>query len=163
MVSERVWQAVESCAQGFGYELVDLDQTPSGILRVFIDIPDGRRLIGIEDCETLSNQLLHELPVEGVEFARLEVSSPGFDRRLRSPRDFTRFAGQRIKLRLRRPLGNRRNFEGPLAVAPSPTDGARFQLEFEGAAGELQTLDFDCPDVDEARLVPDFPKKEKRR
>ena len=73
MVSERVLQAVESCAQGFGYELVDLDQTPSGILRVFIYIPDGSRLIGIEDCETLSNQLLHELPVEGVEFARLEV------------------------------------------------------------------------------------------
>ncbi|MEY3095087.1 MAG: ribosome maturation factor RimP [Burkholderiaceae bacterium] len=163
MLSERVWQTIEASAQGFGYDLVDLDQTPAGILRVFIDVADGSRLITVDDCEALSNQLVHELPVEGIEFSRLEVSSPGFDRRLRTAQDFTRFAGQRIKLRLRRPMGNRRNFEGPLALLEDPRDGARFQVLFEGAGGETLALDFDCSDVDEARLVPDFPKKEKRR
>ncbi len=163
MLSERVWQTIEASAQGFGYDLVDLDQTPAGILRVFIDVADGSRLITVDDCEALSNQLVHELPVEGIDFARLEVSSPGFDRRLRTAQDFTRFAGQRIKLRLRRPMGNRRNFEGPLVLPDSPRDGARFQVLFEGVGGETLALDFDCPDVDEARLVPDFPKKEKRR
>jgi hypothetical protein len=48
----------------------------------------------------------------------LEVSSPGVDRPLRSQRDFCRFAGEEITLRLRLPLAGRRNFQGILGIEP---------------------------------------------
>ncbi|MEY4725060.1 MAG: hypothetical protein RL043_1209, partial [Pseudomonadota bacterium] len=70
MVTDRTWQAVEAGVSTLGFELVDCEQTPGGILRVFIDVPTGERLIDIKDCEQVSNQLVHQLPVEGVDFDR---------------------------------------------------------------------------------------------
>lgn len=70
--------------------------------------------VNIEDCEKVSRQLTYVLTVENIEYNRLEVSSPGLDRPLKSDNDFKRFAGQDIKLRLREPLKGRRNFEGTL-------------------------------------------------
>jgi len=157
-MTDRVWDAISKCAAGFGYELVDLEHGQGGLLRVFIDISDGSRLVSIEDCEALSNQLVHQLPVEGIEFERLEVSSPGFDRRLRRDRDFERFEGERIRVKLRHPVGNRRNFEGPFERAEG-----HYRLVFEGPEGKEMVLDFELNDVDEARLVPNDPWKEKRR
>lgn len=109
------WIAIDRAVADLGFELVDLEQSQAGLLRVFIDIADGSRLITVEDCELTSRQLVHQLPVEGIDFARLEISSPGMDRRLSRPRHFERFMGERIKIKLRRPLGGRRQFEGHLA------------------------------------------------
>lgn len=112
----------ERTLAAMGYELVDIEFGQRGLLRVFIDAPAGIR---IEDCEAVSRQLTHLFAVESVEYARLEVSSPGLDRPLRKPEDFVRFQGQRAKLRLREAFRGRRNFEGVLTVEP---DGA-FGLE----------------------------------
>ncbi len=104
---------IERTLAGMGYELVDLEYAQNGLLRVFIDGPSG---IAIEDCEKVSRQLSHVLTVEDVDYARLEVSSPGVDRPLRKPADFERFAGAEISIRLRRPFEGRRNFEGVLTL-----------------------------------------------
>ena len=47
----------------------------------------------LDDCERVSRQLQRVLEVEGIDYDRLEVSSPGLDRPLKKPADFARFAG----------------------------------------------------------------------
>lgn len=104
---------IERTLAGMGYELVDVEYAQNGLLRVYIDAPPG---ISLDDCEKVSRQLSRVLEVEGVDYARLEVSSPGLDRPLKKPADFERFAGADVSVRLRRALEGRRNFEGVLTL-----------------------------------------------
>ena len=104
---------IERALSGMGYEVVDVEFAQDGLLRVYIDSPAG---ITLDDCEKASRQLSHVLAVEDVDYARLEVSSPGLDRPLRKAADFDRFAGAEVSVRLRRPLDGRRNFDGVLTV-----------------------------------------------
>src|ERR1700710_938011 len=102
---------LEKTVTQIGYELVDLEMSNRGkMLRLFIDKPEG---ITVEDCATVSNHVSQLLSVEmDLDYDRLEVSSPGLDRVLKKPADFARFIGQRIKLKLRLPVGGRKNFIG---------------------------------------------------
>jgi ribosome maturation factor RimP len=113
---------VERTIGPLGYELVDIEFGPRGLLRVFIDSIAG---IQIEDCEAVSRQLSHVFTVDDIDYGRLEVSSPGLDRPLKQARDFVRFAGSLVTIRLRQPFQGRRNFEGLLTVEES----SRFGLE----------------------------------
>ncbi len=108
------WQStVETTVLGMGYEVVDVEMAAGGVLRVYIDHPEGIRM---EDCEKVSRQLSHVLVVDDVDYRRLEVSSPGLDRPLKKPSDFVRFAGHEVSVKLKRPLQGRRHFEGVLQV-----------------------------------------------
>ena len=129
-----------------GYELVDLQvSNRGGLLRLFIDKPGG---IGLEDCAAVSRQLARVLEVEGVEYDRLEVSSPGLDRPLRKAQDFARFAGQKADVRMRTAdASGRRRFVG---VLRGENEG-RVSLELDG-----QTVALAIEDIDRARLVPEL-------
>jgi ribosome maturation factor RimP len=107
---------IEPAVAGLGYELVDVQASNGGrLLRVFIDKPGG---INVDDCAMVSRQLTRVLPVEGVDFERLEVSSPGLDRPLRKAGDFSRFAGRRAEVRMRTPdATGRRKFVGVIRRA----------------------------------------------
>jgi len=141
-ISEReTWIRVS--LEGLGYELVDLESSRSGLLRIFIDSPRG---ITVEDCAKVSNHLTRAFAVEGIEYERLEVSSPGLDRALKRLEDFERFAGREASLKLKLPRDGRRRFEGKLVGV----DGGRIILDVEG---QRQHLEFD--EIDRARLVPD--------
>ena len=116
-MSVQLFQLVEQSVVPLGYELVDVELS-GGIIRVFIDWPAQKESrITIEDCEQVSRQLSQVMMVENVDYKRLEVSSPGVDRRLRKPGDFERFVGHRVNVRLRMPFGGRRHWEGELARA----------------------------------------------
>jgi ribosome maturation factor RimP len=128
---------------GLGYELVDLESSRGGLLRIFIDAPAG---ITVEDCARVSNHLTRAFAVEGIDYERLEVSSPGLDRPLKRLEDFTRFAGQVASVRLKLPRDGRRRYEGKLAGVE---DGS-VVLEVEG-----ERCRFAFADIDRARLVPD--------
>jgi len=151
--SVLLYPLVEKTVTGLGYELVDMEQAARGLLRVFIDtLPDHARPVTVEDCETVTHQLLHVLTVENVNYERLEVSSPGLDRPLKKLADYTRFAGQEavVKLRMAMPgAANRKSFQGILH-AP---EGETLKLEFEGTEGPA-VLEFSLAEVDKARLVP---------
>jgi ribosome maturation factor RimP len=134
---------LEKTLAGLGYELVDYERPGRGaLMRVFIDKPGG---VNIDDCAAVSNHLSHVLMVENVNYERLEVSSPGLDRPLKKARDFERFAGQRVRVKLRVPLAGQRNFSGVLRY----TGADRVELEVEG-----RTVAFDLANVDKARLIP---------
>src|ERR1043166_6350053 len=111
-----VHSVVEPVVAGMGYELVELQAANGGrMLRLFIDKPGG---IGVEDCAAVSRQLSRVFEVEGVDYERLEVSSPGLDRPLRKSADFARFAGHKADVKMRTPdASGRRRFVGVLRGA----------------------------------------------
>jgi ribosome maturation factor RimP len=129
---------------GLGYELVDVEISRGGLMRLFIDSPKG---ISVEDCARVSNHLTRAFAVEGIDYERLEVSSPGLDRPLKRPEDYTRFAGSLATLRLKLPRNGQRRFEGRVVGM----DGAEVVLEIEG-----QQQRFAIDDIDRARLVPEI-------
>lgn len=139
-----VMMLVEKTVSGLGYELVDLERAGRGLLRVFIDKPEG---ITVDDCQVVSNQLTRLFMVENVDYERLEVSSPGLDRPLKKEADFARFAGEKAQVRLRVPLNGRKNFVGDIVAV---SEGV-LCLDVEGVRFEIE-----LGNVDKARLVPTF-------
>jgi len=141
-----VEQVLEETVTGLGYELVDVEYGARGFLRVFIDHPAEKDAhITLEDCELVTRQLQRVLPVEGIDYDRLEVSSPGLDRVLKKPADFRRFAGEKAEVKLRVPLEGRRRFTG---VVQGASDDA-LELDVEG-----KVHSFPFSNLDKARLVP---------
>ncbi|MFM9912194.1 MAG: ribosome maturation factor RimP [Methylophilaceae bacterium] len=129
-----------------GYELVDLEMSNRGkLLRLFIDKPEG---INVEDCALVSNHVSNLLAVEmDIDYDRLEVSSPGLDRVVKKTADFERFAGQRIKLKLRVPMSSKKNFAGLL----KGVEGEDVLLE--SATGIER---FALSNIEKARLQPEL-------
>jgi ribosome maturation factor RimP len=108
-MSKDVGAIVSDSVTGLGYELVDFERTAAGMLRVYIDKPDG---ITVEDCADVSNHLSRVFFVENIDFSRLEISSPGLDRPLKTVADFVRFTGHAAKVKLNAMIENRRRFDG---------------------------------------------------
>ena len=139
-----VVKLVEMTVSGLGYELVDFERSGRGLLRIFIDQPEG---ISVDDCQVVSNQLTRLFVVENVAYDRLEVSSPGLDRPLKKEADFVRFAGEMAQLKLRMPLAGRKNFVGIIG----PVSDGILQLDVEGSQ-----VGIELSNLDKARLVPTF-------
>lgn len=177
------WQSVvERTVTGLGYELVDVERVGGGLVRVTIDRVAGDprgEFVVVDDCERVTRQLQHVLEVEGLDYGRLEVSSPGLDRPLRKEGDFRRFAGETVALTLREPFRGRKRFQGVLlapagdaaegtgwrlvlAAAPAggpATKGARRAGKAAAPAASAEpesdpVLEFRLDEVREARLVP---------
>ena len=137
---------IEKLVTQLGYELVDFETVNGGqILRIYIDKGD---LIDIEDCTKVSNHVNNVLSVEtDYDYERLEVSSPGLDRVIKKLNDFDRFKGEKIKIKTRFAIENRKNFKGIL----SGTKGESIMIEFDN-----ESLLIDFENIDKARLDPDY-------
>lgn len=172
-------QTVEQTVTGLGYDLVDLDRSAGGLLRVTIDWPwesgQPERFVTVEDCERITRQLQYLLEVENVDYRRLEVGSPGIDRPLRHENDFVRFAGQVVDVTLKAPIGaaagavgvaaSRKKFRGTLERAE---DGVGWQVVWsdepvrkpgqrvskKAPPPPVQALGFALDEIREARLAP---------
>ncbi len=157
-------QVIANVVENLGYHLIDIEREGRGLLRVTIENQDFNVLITVGDCEKVSHQLTYILPVENIPFERLEVSSPGVDRILKTAQDFERFKGLEITLKLHVAMGNRKNFSGILQGLVSgdlQSRDAVWGLFIEPKPGEEAMLEFSLADVDKARLVPvlDFKGK----
>lgn len=116
MNKEAINAIIERVTSREGLELVHwetIGPKNNFILRIFIDKPAG---VTHNDCEIVSRQVGTLLDVEDLipNPYILEVSSPGVDRPLYKPADYTRFAGSRVKLKTFRPINGQRNFHGRL-------------------------------------------------
>lgn len=179
---------VEKTVTGFGYDLVEIERSAGGLLRVTIDHPWSPeceqgvdQFVTVEDCEKVTRQLQFVLEVDGIEYKRLEVSSPGIDRPLRHQRDFERFEGSVIDITLKAPMGtaaqgqvnaNRKKFRGTLErVVPAEGAGqavAGWQIVWSDepvakpgqrvskkrVPAPLQALGFTLDELRDARLAP---------
>ncbi len=183
-------EIVEQTVGGLGYDLVEVERSAGGLLRITIDLPwtppvEGApvvdQFINVEDCEKVNRQLQFALEVDGAEYKRLEVSSPGIDRPLRHLQDYVRFAGQVVDITLKAPIGaaasgavnaNRKKFRGTLervvAADGAVQGGLGWQIVWSDAPevkpGQkvskkrvlppLQAMGFTLDEVREARLAP---------
>ena len=137
ILRERLIALIEPLVGRLGYELVELEHTAgrgSAVVRLFIDRPDG---VGLEDCERVSREVSALLDVEDpIPTAyTLEVSSPGFDRVLRTQAHFARFVGSRVAVELAAPREGRRRYTGRLLSADEggialEVDGQRVAMSF---------------------------------
>ena len=177
---------VAQTVAGLGYDLVEIERSAGGLLRITIDLPwtppaEGvvpvEQFVNVEDCEKVTRQLQFALEVDGIEYKRLEVSSPGIDRPLRHAQDFERFAGQVIDITLKAPMGaaangqvnaNRKKFRGTLerviaadgatgwqivwSDAPEPKPGQK--VSKKRVPPPLQALGFSLDELRDARLAP---------
>jgi ribosome maturation factor RimP len=150
---DALMRLLEPPIEALGYELVDLEFAQAGrggILRIFIDrrAPDSGAGITVDDCANVSHAVSQVLetqdPIKG--HYTLEVSSPGFDRILRTRAHFERFVGERIFAELKLPIAGRRRFVGELkAIA-----GDAIVVEVDGTAHSLP-----LERIQKARLRPE--------
>ena len=142
-MNANIGELLQRTLPALGYELVDVDVSARGkLVRVFIDKPGG---VNVEDCAQVSSHLTHLFAAEGIDYERLEVSSPGLDRPLKKEADFVRFDGMEAKLKLREPIGNSRRVKGILRGVDSGI------LRLETVEG---THAIPLANIDKARLVP---------
>jgi ribosome maturation factor RimP len=180
-------EIVEQTVVGLGYDLVDIERSAGGLLRITIDLPwtppqegaepAAEQFVNVEDCEKVTRQLQFALEVDGVEYKRLEVSSPGIDRPLKTENDFVRFTGQVIDITLKAPIGeaaagqvnaNRKKFRGTLERTQGEDGAQGWQIvwrdEPDAKPGQriskkraqppLQALGFTRDELRDARLAP---------
>ena len=177
-------QVVEQTVTGLGYDLVEIERSAGGLLRVTIDLPWAppaadapaplvEQFVTVEDCEKVTRQLQFALEVDGAEYKRLEVSSPGIDRPLRHEQDFVRFAGAVIDITLKAPIGaaaagqvnaTRKKFRGTLERAESggwqivwsdePPVKPGQKVSKKRVPAPLQALGFALDELKDARLAP---------
>jgi len=167
---DRLREMADRVAHSQGLEVLEVELLGGGqtrMLRVFLDKPAAGNdpLAGVthDDCANFSREFGTILDVENVipTSYTLEVSSPGLDRKLVKPADFTRFTGSRMKLMTRQPVNHNRHFEGRLE---SFQDG-RLTLDLSvashksrrkmgDAAGKKIEIEF--ANVEKANLVPEI-------
>ena len=169
---------IEQTVTGLGYELVDIERTTGGLLRVTMDmpyVPGAEQFINAEDCEKVTRQLQFVLEVEGADYVRLEVSSPGIDRPLKREQDFERFVGELVDITLKAPIGisasagtavsaNRKKFRGTLERAETggwqivwsdePAVKPGQKVSKKRVPAPLQALGFTLDEIHQARLAP---------
>ncbi len=164
-------EIVAASVTGLGYELVDFEHSARGLMRVFIDKPDG---IGVEDCANVSNQLTRVFEVENIEFERLEVSSPGLDRPLKTLAHFQQYVGLSVRVRLNTVIEGRKRFDGVIetvdgetivfGLREDETDAKAGQhvkkvskTKRAGAdAGATKTIRVPIESIDKTRLIPEI-------
>ncbi len=185
----EIGRIVQETVEGLGYEFVEFERLQRGLMRVTID-SDAEGGVSVDDCETVSDQITHLFTVEDVDYERLEVSSPGVDRPLKSMRDFARFAGKPAHVELYEPLhtegfpeAGRRKLDGiiigvegeegnqcvrfsfeELDIARTPSQAARARTAKTAKVKAAPVVvTFAVEDIDRAHLIAqlDFKGKQK--
>ena len=150
---DALMRLLEPPIEALGFDVVDIEFAQAGrggVLRIFIDrrAQDSGPGITVDDCANVSHAVSQVLetqdPIKG--HYTLEVSSPGFDRILRTRAHFERFVGARIFAELKVPLDGRRRFVGELKSIAGDT----IVVEVDGKAHSLP-----LERIQKARLRPD--------
>lgn len=131
-------------------ELVDIEYVKEAgqfYLRIYIEKEGG---ISLDDCEVVSraiNPILDEKdPITDNYF--LEVCSPGLDRPLKKEKDFIRYAGRDVDIKLYKPLNGTKQLEAQLVGL---TDDKKIEVIIDD-----QKVEFDKKDIAIIRLAVKF-------
>ena len=113
---EKILQLVEPVLEDEKMELVDMEclrMKTRWVVRIFIDKEGG---ITLDDCSEISHQVGDILEVNDIPPGpyTLEVSSPGLDRPLARDKDFMKYRGHKVYVRIDEKIEGIRNFRGEL-------------------------------------------------
>ncbi|XOV78877.1 MAG: ribosome maturation factor RimP [Aestuariibacter sp.] len=148
-LNDKLTQLLEPAVEALGFELLGIEFLAAGkhsTLRLFIDHPDG---ISVDNCADVSHQVSAVLDVEdpiSTEY-NLEVSSPGMDRPLFKTAHYEAVIGEVVSIRLRVPMGNRRNFKGEVVSV----DGDKLVVQVDKDEFEIS-----INNIEKGNLVPQF-------
>lgn len=156
--ADEIAALLSPTVESLGLELLGIEYLPApggATVRLYIDVPQAQagdaepRLVGIEDCESVSREVSAQLDVEDPITGNytLEVSSPGLDRPLFGAAQFARFIGESAKVTLKLPQDGRRRLQGQILRV----DGSTVVFSVDGAEFEA-----DAANIEKARLVPDW-------
>lgn len=146
---EKLTELLSPAVEALGFELLGIEFVRAGkhsTLRLYIDSPNG---INVDDCADVSHQVSAVLDVEdpiNTEY-NLEVSSPGMDRPLFKSEHYMAIIGQEASVRLRVPMGNRRNFKGEVLAV----DNGKVTIQVDG-----ETFELVVSNIEKGNLVPRF-------
>lgn len=184
----EITRIVEETVQGLGYEFVEFERLPRGLMRITID-STAEGGVGVDDCEAVSDQITHLFTVEDIDYDRLEVASPGVERPLKRARDWQRFAGRPAHVELYEPLkaegfpeAGRRKLDGiilgiegedgnevisfsfeELNIARTPSQAAKARQTGKAKPKEQPVhVKFGISDVDRANLIAELDFKGKQ-
>lgn len=154
--TDQVIRVVEEFAlpllEEMDLELVEVQfkQESGWVLRIFIDVIDGKEGVSVDNCASVSRQVGTFLEVEDViqHAYTLEVSSPGAERPLKRLEDFVRFSGKKVRIKLNEPVDNQRVFCGLLTGVDKKNN--KITLVVDDA--EAKQRAFDLKAVARARL-----------
>lgn len=149
--AQRVFDALESRIAEMGIELIDVAFVKEGssrFLRIFIDKKGG---VSLDDCTEVSHMadpvIDDELKITSHDY--LEVSSPGLERPLKTQRDFERYEGEWIEVKLYQAQDGRKIFEGTLMPSTAETvviktnDGEELKFNMVDVARVRRMIKFD--------------------
>ncbi|MFC1821317.1 ribosome maturation factor RimP [Thermodesulfobacteriota bacterium] len=151
-IKSRVNSLVEPILEGLGYELVDIEYLSEHgrwVLRLYIDQDPG---ITLDDCSRVSREIGDLIDIKNIinhEYV-LEVSSPGLNRPLKKEKDFSRFLGRKIKVKMKNPVNGRINFSGHLKA---------FEEGTLYLAVEKEEIALSWQGIERATLVHEFADK----
>ncbi len=142
-------ELLEPVVTALGYDMLGIEylkQKDGSLLRLYIDNEAG---ITIDDCSRVNHQVIGVLDVHDPIKERyyLEVSSPGLDRPLFTMQQFERFLGEKVKMKLREKVQERRKITGVIKA-----------VEAEAVLVSEDNVDYLIPAaaIDSAHLVPDI-------
>ena len=142
--AEKVFGLIGDAVKSQGVSLWDVRLVKEGAswyLRIFIDKPEG---ISIDDCTNVSHAvepIIDEADPIDMSYY-LEVCSPGVERELTRPQHYTACEGEKVKIKLYRPVDGIKEFTGVL----QPADG-KAVIESGG-----KIYEFDFKDISKANL-----------
>ena len=115
-VETKVLEIAEPIARDLGLSIWDIEFVKEGAdhyLRIYIDKEGG---VGIDDCVDMSHAIdgpLDDADPIDVSYT-LEVSSPGAERSLKTDAHFIAYIGEKVMVKLIRPVDGEREFRGIL-------------------------------------------------
>ena len=134
-IEDRISELADPLVESEGMELIHVEcvkMKSRWIIRLFLDKEGG---ITIDDCAEISNQLGDILDVHDVPPGpyTLEVSSPGPDRPLSRDRDYNKFKGRKIHLKLIEKVSGSKNFDGILVDYIQETEEKTIIMDVGGS------------------------------
>lgn len=131
-IEDAVESLLEPILEADGIEVVDVEyvRERNWILRIYIDKEGG---VDLNDCQTISEKagaILDEKDLIPDNYM-LEVSSPGLDRVLKKDKDFIRYAGEEVDVKLFAPLEGNKGVKAFTARLKGLAEDGSLQLELE--------------------------------
>ncbi|MBR1444426.1 MAG: ribosome maturation factor RimP [Firmicutes bacterium] len=140
-ITAKVEEMVMPVAEKRNYEIVDVEyvkEGPNKYLRIYADKEGG---FSVDDCEILSRDIEKMLDSEDfIENAYiLEVSSPGIDRILKKDKEYVKYKGRTVDVKLYKALDGQKEFQGELVGLEDgkikiTTDGEELSFEKKDVA-----------------------------
>ncbi len=149
-VEKEISDIVAPVVEEMNLELVDVEYMQDGgywYVRIYIDSIESEKGVDLDDCTTVSRACEEKIDALIEEKFFLEVSSPGLERPLKKEKDFVRFIGERVSVKLKHKLNETKNVEGILEKFEN-------DIVYIECSGEIVEIPF--KEIKKANLVFEF-------